>query len=428
MGIYPDSPSPPDPEETAAAQFNYNIGATQAGGITNNPNTYDPYGQTEYTLAGYETVYLPDGKSVQVPRYNQNTTLTPQGQKILNQQQNLADKSYTRASGLLSTPSTQGVNPWQTGYQVGNLRDNFRGNTRSQTFNTRGIRQRTNLKDTAGTGTFRTKGNRRDIRNIQTNYAKNKDFSSDRARVENAMMGRASKLLGESRDAEVARLAAMGLAPGTEAYGRVSDQFENSANDLAMQAVLAGGQEQSRLLGEDRMRADFRNQALGQRFGQRMGLIGAENQRLMGETGLFNAAQQGEFAMKTALREMENARRAGDMQAYNAALQAYNNTQLAQTQMNRDQANFNNQVRGAQVGETEAIKNAEINRLIGILTGGQVQNPNIPGYFTQATGAPDYSGLVQNNYNQQVGQYNNFWKGITDIAGAGVDYAAGRWG
>ena len=423
MGMY-SGPSAPDPEDTAKAQFNYEIGASGASGIINNPNTYDPYGQTEYSLSGYETVYLPNGKTVQVPRYNKTSTLTPEGQRLLGQQQKLGNKAFQQASGLLSGSSTAGANPWATGYRTYMPQQGFSSDTGSQSFMTPAIRSNLNLDQSAGTKSYT--GLNPLSRDVQTGYAKGRDFNDSRVRVENAMMGRANKLLGESRDSEVARLAAMGLTPGGEAYSRVADQFGQQANDLAMQAVLAGGQEQSRLLGEDRMRADFGNQATAQKFAQRMGLISAENQRRFGETALGNEAMQGEFAMRTALRDMENARKLGDMNAYNAALEQFNNVQLARTQLGRDAANFQNQVRSAQVGEREAMRDSAINRLIGILSGAQVQNTQIPGYSTQGVAAPDYSGLVQSNYAQQVAAHNAKLQGISNIIGGGLGFAQGK--
>ena len=423
MGLY-SQPSAPDPNATAAAQFNYNIGATQASGIVNNPNTSDPYGSTTYSLSGYETVNLPDGQQIQVPRYNQTTSLTPQGQRILDQQRTLGNKSFNRAAAILGRPSGKGAVPWDRSYDTGNLRTGFRGNTGTRTFDTAANRRNVNMIENGRTSSFNPL--KPLAGDVQTEYADPAEFEASRARVENAAFRRASGLLNESRDSEVARLAAMGLTPGGAAYGRVADQFERSGNDLALQAVLAGGQEQSRLLGEARSAGQFANAANAQEFAQRSGLISAENARRMSEVNLHNTANQAEFAMRTALTQMENARRTGDMQAYNKALESYNNTQLAQTQINRDQANFNNNLRTAQVGEREAIKNAEINRLIGILSGAQVQNPTIPGYFTQGVGAPDYSGLVQNNYNQQVGSYNAALGGVADLAGAGIGWLTGR--
>ena len=141
----------------------------------------------------------------------------------------------------------------------------------------------------------------------------------------------------------------------------------------------------------------------------------------MAEAQLFNQAQQAEFGMRTAQVQMENARKMGDMQAYNQALESYNNAQLASTQMNRDQANFRNNVRTAQVGEQEALKNSELNRLVSLLSGAQVQNPNIPGYFSQGVNAPDYSGLVQSNYAQEVGAHNAQMQGMVDLLSGGMN-------
>ena len=425
MGLYGSTPQAPDPAATANAQFNFDMGASQASSIINNPNTYDPYGQTNYKVSGYETVTLPNGKQVQVPRYDKTTTLTKAGQGLLDQQQTLGKQAFGTAQQQLGRSSTAGVNPWQTSYGVGDLNTNFSGNTGSQSFNPAG--QYTGQKNTAGTDNL--SGLIRGF-DLQDNYAKGKNFSDDRVRVENAMYGRANRAMQEGRDSEVARLAAMGLAPGGEAYGRVADQYGRDQNDLAMAAVLAGGQEQSRLLGEDRARATFGNQSQLAELAARQGVMESENARRFNETNLFNTANQSQFAMKTALTEMENARRTGDMNAYNAALEAYNNAQIAETMLGRDAANFNNTTRAAQVGERESMKDSSINRLISILSGAQVQNPQMPGYNPQGIQAPDYSGLVSSNYANQVAAHNAKLGAISGIIGGGSDILTGSkwWG
>lgn len=471
MGMY-SAPKAPDPEDTAQAQFNYELGSTQAGGIINNPNTYDPYGQTEYSLSGYETITLPDGKTLDIPRYNKTTTLTKDGQRLLNKQNNLGDMAFKSARTQLRRPSDGRAVNWNTDTDfTRDLMTGFRGNTNSQSFNPAAIyaNQDRNANTQSfnpllngfgliqGTGSSSFNPLTGLANDVTMDYGPKDGFSEDRLRVENAVFGRGNNLLQESRDSEVARLAAMGLAPGGEAYGRVADQFERSANDLALQAVLAGGDEQSRLLGEERARAQFQNAAAGQKFGQRFGLLeaenarrlgdaqfsnqaelaelqarqgirGAENERLFGENQVFNSANQSQFAMRTALTQMENARRTGDMNAYNAALEAYNNAQLAEVTMERDSANMQNQLRSAQIGEREALKNAEINRLIGILSGAQVQNPTIPGYFTQGVNAPDYTGLVSSNYANRVAANNALLGGVSGLISGGADILSGsRW-
>jgi hypothetical protein len=187
------SPKAPDPKKTAAAQGAWDLSSAGQSAVLGNANTVNPYGSTNYSVSGYETITTPDGKQVQVPRYTQTTTLSEPMQQQFNDRNALIDQLFGKAE------SGQGT------YGVGTLDTNF-------------------LRPDEAT------------------------MATDRSRVERAVMDRANPLLKQNRDAEVARLAAMGLAPGGENYGRVADQFERSANDLALAAVGAGGQEQSRLL------------------------------------------------------------------------------------------------------------------------------------------------------------------------------------
>lgn len=443
MGLY-DTPSPPDPRETADAQFNYDTGSALASGIINNPNTVDPYGSTTYRQTGTETVTLPDGRRVSVPRYTQTTQLNPVGQNLFNQQQAIAGQSFRRLSPMMDRDSRYGLPGYQFGYESGpNMEFGFSGDTGSESFDNREIRALMNQSPVAGqsfnplmnqtnlnsfNGLINATGNAADAVPVFDENA----FSNDRARVENAVMARGSDLISESRDAQNARLAAQGIMPGTERFSLANANQDRQMNDLAMQAILAGGGEQSRLLGEGRAQRDelaglrnqqasftgAENQRLMDQFGMRSGLIGSENARLMAEAGFNNDASQSQFAMRTALTQMENARRAGDMNAYNMALQAYNNASLAQTQTNRDAANFTNAARSQALNEAEALKSNELNRLIGILSGAQVQSPTVPQYATQGITAPNYSGLVQNNYEQQIASQNAMLGALAGLGGS----------
>lgn len=187
------APSAPDPGRTAAAQGGWDLTTAQGNAILGNANVVNPYGSTNYSVSGFETITTPDGKKVQVPRYTQTQKLSDVGQKQF-------DDRNALISQLFGKTQTGGGS-----YDVGKLDDNF-------------------LRPTEAT------------------------MATDRSRVEQSIMDRANPLLKQSRDTEVARLAAMGLVPGGEKYGRVADQFEKSTNDLALGATLAGGQEQSRLM------------------------------------------------------------------------------------------------------------------------------------------------------------------------------------
>lgn len=276
------SPKAPDPKKVAGAQGAWDLASANQSAVLGNANTVNPYGSSNYSVSGYETITTPDGKQVQVPRYTQTTTLSQPMQKQFDDRNALIDQLFGKASS------------GQTGYGVANLDTNF-------------------LRPDEAT------------------------MATDRSRVERAIMDRANPLLNQNRESEVARLAAMGLAPGSEKYGRVSDQFERSANDLALAAVGAGGQEQSRLLD-----------------------------------------------------------------LYNRGTAASNEAKTTQTNLNM------------------SARQSLINELLGMLgmqqPGAQPQTQ----YRGVGVSSPDYAGMVQGKYGQDVEKYNNRQSGIMGLIGAGL--------
>src|SRR5690606_8629419 len=79
------------------------------------------------------------------------------------------------------------------------------------------------------------------------------------------------------------------------------------------------------------------------------------------------------------------------------------------TQGNSDQLNqLALTGRGQAFSEALAQRNQPLNEIIGLMSGSQIQNPNSTFAQTpqsQVAGV-DYSGLVQNKYNQEVSAYN----------------------
>ncbi|MGH2375676.1 MAG: hypothetical protein ACRDIC_19675 [bacterium] len=109
-----------------------------------------------------------------------------------------------------------------------------------------------------------------------------------RTAVEEALMSRLNPQFERDRGALEARLAAQGLSPGTEAYAQQMDELRRAGTDARMQAILAGGQEQTRLEA-------LRQQELGRRagvIGQRGGIMQTQ----------FGAAQT-DLERRRALRQ-----------------------------------------------------------------------------------------------------------------------------
>lgn len=389
------SPKAPNPYDTAKADMQYGIGSSISSGIVNNPNIVGPSGTTTYANAGNEEVTLPDGSKVSVPRYTQTTTLgkAEQAQK---------DQRDQIMGSLLGTNVSKDMNQYQTGYKTNAQSTNF--DTGQNTIGFMGINNpnapklQTSLNSKNGSGDLT-----KDAGTLS--FTSNEGTAEERRKqYEDAYVSRGTDLLSKNRDSEVARLAAMGLAPGGENYGRVADQFERSGNDLAIQAQLAGGQEFMNLTGaeNDRLnnKATLNNSAVGQ--GQGMDLNEANfGNNAKGQQ--FNM-QQAQAQLQQAQIEMENARRSGDTAKYNAALQASNAAKQQMTQNNQQSAAFNNSTRQQM-----------INELLGIVKGAQVQSPNTPNYQGQAIQSPDFAGMVNSNYQQQVGAYNNNMSGAAGI-------------
>jgi len=195
-----DSPDAPPPPDT--------VGAAREQGIQNRQTAASQYqlGATnQYTPYGsqeYEIVgYWPDG----TPRYEQYQTLNPADQRNLDAQRQITSDVY----GRMQQPFNLGGAPaLRTGY--------------------------------------------------------NNDFSADRRRVEDAMLGRLNEQLGQDRASLEQDLANKGIAQGSEAYSNAMSDFSQREQDARTSALLAGGQEQSRLAELARQEAAFGNQARSQ--------------------------------------------------------------------------------------------------------------------------------------------------------------------
>jgi hypothetical protein len=87
----------------------------------------------------------------------------------------------------------------------------------------------------------------------------NDDYEESRKRVEDALFARLEPKLAGDRAALENRLANAGLTLGSDLYSKGTDEFNRQSTDARMAAILAGGDEQTRLFNMDLTRAGFNN-------------------------------------------------------------------------------------------------------------------------------------------------------------------------
>ena len=199
----PKAPAAPDPQKTAAAQTQSNINTASANSVIGNANERGPLGNVDYTISGYENV-----GGVQVPKYTRTTTLSPEQQRLYEQQ--------TALGGQMNDIA---------GRQLTNL-----DYTLSQPLNMDGLPEAP---------------------------------TADRGRYEEAMNARLQPQMDRDRAALETKLANSGIMPGSEAYREAIALNDRSMNDLRSQTVLNAG---NYALQEYGMSTDARSRALNERL------------------------------------------------------------------------------------------------------------------------------------------------------------------
>lgn len=188
------------------------------------------------------------------------------------------------------------------------------------------------------------------------------DFGAEAQRMADSVYSQAASRLDpqwQQNDNDVkAQLAAQGISENSDAYRRAYDNLSRAKNDAYLGArnssIQMGADEQSRLFGL----------ALGAR-----------------QQGKSEVDTQGTF--------------------HNQAQQQGFNQELAN-------ANLGNTVRGQEIEQAAYLRNLPLNDIAMLLgTGGGVNNPNFSSVPQVGVAAPDYQGVVTNNYAQAMNQYNN---------------------
>jgi len=255
------------------------------------------------------------------------------------------------------------------------------------------------------------------------------DFSADRDAVTNALLSRSEPQFQRDEELTRTRLINQGIAAGSEASNYDLDTLNRARNDARQQAILAGGQEQSRLFGlasqargqytgEKATQGNFANNAQSQAFNQ--GLAGGN---------FANQAQNTQFGQNLAGGQFANAAQQQGFGQSQADLAAYNQAQQQANQQALQGAQFANQAQGQ--GYTQAQGDLAAYNAAAAQNYGQNQGAAAFGNaaqaqgYTQAQGNAALNNAAQaqaNAQNLNAGQFYN--QGINQQFNMGQQNAA----
>jgi len=210
------------------------------------------------------------------------------------------------------------------------------------------------------------------------------------------------------------------------------------ANQLFNQNLQAGefaNAAQQQGFNQSATNAGFQNQAnlqnaqLGTSAALQNALQQNSNQQLNAQLG-SQAAQFGANSANTAA--LQNAAMGNQVGMYNAGqtnqqgqFNSQQNNAAMQQRMQAYLANagLNNQANAQGMQNMFALNNAPINQLNALRGMTQVQMPQF-GSYAQASGqvAPNYSQLAQNQYQAQLGAYNNQMQGLFNFGAAALPF------
>lgn len=293
------------------------------------------------------------------------------------------------------------------------------------------------------------------------------DIQAFRGDVEQAFFDRQRALLDpvlqdQERDLR-GMLSNRGLPESGEAFDRDLTRFSDARNraftDLSRNAVLAGGSEASRQLG-DTLAArgqgfgeavaggqfanqaqnlgfgqglaggQFANQAQGQGFGQNLAGTGFAN--AAAQQGFDNLAQQAAFNNQAGLLGLgANQGIRGQLTGEELAGTAAGNQAAAQnTALNQQMLQNANAARTQNLSEAMGMRGNQFNELASLLGLQQVQQPGLNNFF--APGQVDVLGAnalnqnaLQNQFLADSAQSNAFNTGLFGLGGALIGAPSG---
>lgn len=367
------TPKAPDPTATAAAQAQYNQNTAVTQQLLNMTNQVTPYGTLTYNQTGNSTFTGADGKTYTVPQYTQTTTLNPEQQATLNQTQAAANNiaqtanslSSSGLSSLGSAVDTSGAPALQT--SLGSRYSSSPGS---------------NYSTSLGNGYTTGLGS-----GYQTSFGG--DVLQAYNDAKNAVMDQYTPTLDRNAEASRAQMVASGIRPGSAAYSANEQTIGDNYTRAADQATQTAQSVQNQLFNQQEQQASFGNSAL------------------------LNQAQFGNESALNQFNAQNNASLTG---------QQFSNSALLNS------ANFNNSANSQWLQNYYTQRDQPLNELSALLSGAQVNNATTGASSTPQTqvGGVNYSGLVENNYNQQLQQSQGMTSGLfslgTGLMGMGGSY------
>ncbi len=368
------SPPPaPDYASIAKQQSQASKELTQQQTVANRPNITTPWGSQTWTQNG--------------DKWATNIALSPQQQAALDSQMAVTQGRSEAAQGLLGqatgafnspmdysgiTAGADPMNPTRARSSIadsGDILNSFdRGGQVQDSFNQGGPIQ-TRLNNTAG------------------------DW---RQKAQDAALAFMKPQQEQRQQALESQLANMGLTRGSQAWNSEMQRLQDQNTRDSFQAFGAGQSEANMLFGQDLASGQFANSAQQQGYNQ--GLGAAE---------FANRAQNQNFGQNAAMAAFNNqaqgqqrGQNVQDAQLYNqAAMQNNNADQMA--------GNFNQQLRQQQIAEMLQKRNQPLNELNALLTGQQVNSPNMPSFNTAGRAeTPQLLNAANMGYQAQMDAFN----------------------
>ena len=429
--------SPPAPDYAAAAklQGQENRDTAQYNTELNRVNQVTPYG----SLTWNQTTGT-DGK----PVWTQTMTLSPEQQALQSGQDKLSKQYLDTASAGMGRVSDALAQPFDTS----KLRDPTymgQGGTSAKVnipYTTVGSGPQFDRFDASqyggampnapilgGAGGGGSIANTFDTSGVRKLPGEIDDTS--RKRVEEAIMSRINPQYQADEQALRTRLLNSGIEVGTDAYNREMNNFSQRLNDARMQAVLQGGQEESRQVG---LQAGLQGQEFSQayqkgKFGQdadianannalqALGInnsaaLGMYNAQLAGQNQRFNQGLAGaQFNNSMSQQQFQNA--LSNAQFSNNAADLATQRQLQIDQIGNSMAlannSYNNAASQQALQQQSYLRSLPLNETNALRTGAQVQGPQFSQYYTggNAQVAPIFDASVaQGNYTAALNANN----------------------